>query len=127
MRSAQFSTHEEHPMKVASHIIASVIAATFAGTALAQEATPDTWMNTSASKSRAQVQDELQQARIDGTIRFTSEGYDFVARSASPKSREQVRAELNASKESGEFDVLNAEAHSFGTVRIPMYAGSGLK
>jgi hypothetical protein len=114
-------------MKVARHIIISVFAATLAGAALAQEATPDTWMNVPASKSRTQVQEELQQARLDGSIGFTSEGYDFAARTASVKTRDQVRAELMAARESGEFAALNREVHAFGSVRMPLYAGIGLK
>jgi hypothetical protein len=114
-------------MKVARHIVISLVTATLAGAALAQEATPDTWMNVPSSKSRAQVQEELRQARLDGTIGFTAEGYDFAARTASIKTRDQVRAELMAARESGEFDVLNSEVHAFGTMRMPMYARANMK
>ena len=79
------------------------------GGAIAQEATPDTWMKAGASKSRAQVKSELEQARKDGTIKAVTPGYDFVGQVAATKTREQVRAETAAARASGEYDALNAE------------------
>jgi hypothetical protein len=109
-------------MKVAHRLAVALIAATAGAAAFAQEATPDTWMNASVSNSRAQVQQELDQARKDGSLHYTSEGYDFVALFPSTKSREQVRAELSDARLSGEYGSLNAEAHAFGTIRMPAHA-----
>jgi hypothetical protein len=109
-------------MKVARTLIAAVIAAS-AGAAFAQEATSDNWMHASVSNSRAQVVQELDQARKDGTLNFTLESYDFAGRIASSKSRDQVIGELIESKLSGEYGALNAEAHGFTPIRLPAYAG----
>jgi hypothetical protein len=110
-------------MKVAHRIAVALIAATAGAGAFAQEATPDTWMNAGVSNSRAQVQQELDQARKDGSLHYTSEGYHFAAMFPSTKSREQVRAELSDARLSGEYGALNAEVHAFGPTRMPSYAG----
>ena len=109
-------------MNIARQIIVTIVGATIGAAALAQEATPDTWMNATASKSREQVQQELQQARKDGSIKSWSANYDFVGRTASAKTRDQVRAELVAARESGEYDSLNSEAYGFHIPRTPVYA-----
>jgi hypothetical protein len=102
--------------------IAVAILAVFGTAAIAQEATPDTWMNVSAEKSRAQVQAELAQARADGTIKATSVGY--LPRLQSTKTREQVRAELLAARESGEYAAINAEASMHVPGLAPVLAQS---
>jgi Domain of unknown function (DUF4148) len=60
------------------------------------------------SKTRAEVQAELAQAKKDGSIKATSAGYmePFV----SQKSRAQVMAELGIARASGEFARLNSDA-----------------
>jgi hypothetical protein len=106
-----------------TQLIVSIIGATLGAVAFAQEATPDTWMQTQATKSRAEVQAELEQARKDGTIGFTGSNYNFAARVPAVKTRAQVNAELMAAKESGEFHALNSEAYDFtGASRSPVYA-----
>jgi hypothetical protein len=99
----------------------------FGACALAQEATPDTWIDdAAASKSRDQVKRELAQAKTDGSIKSGSITYDFVAATNSVKSRDQVNAELIAARESGQYDRLNSEAYAFGaTPRSTAYAQRG--
>ena len=75
----------------------TALAATFGTTAaLAQEATPEPSTKAVSTKTRAQVAQELAQARLDGTISATAPGYDFVKPMASTKTRAEVRAELDA-------------------------------
>ena len=97
---------------------ACLFAISFAGAVAAQEATPDTWMHTEASKSREQVKAELAQARRDGGMRVFALHYDFAGKIASVKSREQVRADLIAARESGEYELINAEVAPLH--RLPM-------
>ena len=88
--------------------------ATFAvaGSAFAQEATSDGWMNAVSTKTRAQVAVELQQARADGSIKAVSAGY--LNPIISQKSRSEVRADVMAAARSGELARIDAEAYAFG-------------
>ena len=88
----------------------------------AQEATPDMWMSATASKSRADVRDELQQARRDGSIRFGAVDYDWAGRVVSEKTRGQVHGELLAALDSGEYAMINDEVHGFSLPQTPRYA-----
>lgn len=91
-------------------IVTALIALFGAGAAVAQEATPDTWIAAGATtKSRADVQAELAQARRDGSIKAASAGY--LPRIASTLSREQVRADVAAARASGELAALNGEVY----------------
>ena len=100
--------------------------ATFAvsGSAFAQEATSDAWMNAAATKTRAQVGVELQQARADGSIKAGSAGYFNPI--VSQKSRAEVRAEVLAAARSGELSRIDAEAYAFGDRHAPMPAAARL-
>jgi hypothetical protein len=82
-----------------------------AGSAFAQEATSDAWMQTTMNKSRAQVYGELQQARKDGTIRATSLAY--IEPFTPVATRAAVHADAAAALRSGEQAVIGAEAHAF--------------
>jgi hypothetical protein len=82
------------------------------GAAQAQEATPDTWMQITTSKSHQQVREELVKARKDGTTRAWSAGY--MEPSPVSRTRAQVQAETIAARNSGELQELNAEAYAFG-------------
>ena len=53
----------------------------------------------STTKTRAQVQAELVQARKDGSIRYHSTSYNPLAEAKSVKSREQVVAEVLARRD----------------------------
>ena len=100
-------------MKLSRQLIVVLFGSTIGFGVLAQEATPDTWMKATASKSREAVQQELQLAKADGSI--PTEAYKFVERTHG--SREQVRNDLISSKRSGEFQSLQAEAHAFDAPR----------
>jgi len=95
-------------MNTAKTLIAVAFSFAAIGSAVAKEATSDAWMNIDSSKSRAQVQAELAQARADGSIRAFSAGY--IPSVASSKTRAEVVAELSAARKSGELDRIHAEA-----------------
>jgi len=80
-----------------------------AGAAFADDITPDTYRDTVASKSRAQVQAEREQAKRDGTINAWSFRYNPLSFSKSLKTRADVVAELQAAQASGEYAALNSE------------------
>jgi hypothetical protein len=93
-------------------VIASVaLAFVAAGSAVAQEAGSDDWMNASATKTRAQVQAELAQARADGSIKAYGAGY--MPTLVSSASRADVAATVQAARASGELDRIDAEAWAF--------------
>ena len=93
--------------------------ATFAvaGSAFAQEATSDAWMDAAATKTRAQVGAELKQARADGSIKAASAGY--LPTVTVSKTRAEVRAEVLAAARSGELARIDAEAYAFDGQRVP--------
>ena len=70
--------------------IASLAAA---GAAFADDITPDTTAAALSTKSRAQVQAELFQARADGTIKVWSTSYNPLTVAKSLRSRDEVKAE----------------------------------
>ena len=111
-------------MKTTQQLIVAAVFAAFGAGAMAQEATPDTWISAAtASKSRDQVKAELAQARKDGSIKSSAANYDFVGRTAATKTRDQVRAEVAAARASGEYEALNSEAYAFRSVPpAPVYA-----
>ena len=95
------------------HLISAALAASFAllaGAAHAQDHLGDdygyalTQQKFQSTKTRAQVQAELAQARANGELSTHAEGYDFAARqaTASTKTREEVRAEAAKALKSGE-------------------------
>jgi len=104
-------------MNVTRSLIAILFGSTLGVAAVAQEATPDTWMHVSASQSREVVQQELRAAQRDGTIASLGEGYTFRQSGLSGASREQVRADMAAAKLSGEYGALHAEAYAFRSPR----------
>ncbi len=105
--------------RLASVAIAAVAA--FSGTAaFAQEATSDAWMNAASTKTRAEVQAELQQARADGSIRFSRAGYIETLKST--KSRDAVTAETLAARSTGELAHINAEVYGYVPAQAPMLA-----
>jgi hypothetical protein len=109
-------TYFEDPiMNTAKTLIAIAISCSAIGSAVAQEAGSDAWMNAQGSKSRAQVQAELAQARTDGSLRTYGRGYIPSVKSSA--SRAEVVAALRAARASGEFDRLHAEAWQAGGER----------
>jgi hypothetical protein len=94
-------------------IAASAIALLGAGTAFAQEATPDTWLqNLHSSKSRAEVSAELTAARQAGLTKAWSAGYMEPVRQSA--LRAEVRAQTLQAIESGELRAINAEVYGYG-------------
>ena len=92
-------------------IAASAIALLSAGSAFAQEATPDTWLQTvHSSKSRADVSAELAAARKSGLTRAWSAGYMEPLRSSA--LRTDVRAQTVQAIQSSELKAINAEVYS---------------
>jgi Domain of unknown function (DUF4148) len=92
-------------------IAAAALAFIGSTSAFAQEATADAWMNASVTKSRAEVQAELAQARKDGTIKFGSAGYIEPLKVS--KTRAEVVAATLAARDSGEIDAINGEVYEF--------------
>jgi hypothetical protein len=85
-------------MNTRTMILAATMAAFASGATLAQEATYDYPASAASSVTRAQVQAELAQARIDGSMRVWSTSYNHMAAVKSVKTRDEVRAEVLAER-----------------------------
>jgi uncharacterized protein YdbL (DUF1318 family) len=93
-------------------LIAAVAFAVIGTTpAFAQEATSDAWMAAAATKSRAEVQAELQQARTSGQMRVFRAGYIEPLKAS--KSRAEIVAETLAARDNGQIEQIDAEAYAF--------------
>ena len=91
--------------------LSTIAFAAASGSAFAQEATSDAWMNVVSTKTRAEVSAELGAARADGSIKAVSAGY--ITPIVSQKTRAQVHQEVLAAARSGELERLVAEAYDF--------------
>ena len=102
--------------------IAAVAAASLfsAGAALAQEATPDTWLQVQSTKSRADVGAELFAARQSGLTKAWSAGYMEPLRNSA--LRAEVRARTLQAIQSGELKAINAEVYDFQPARAQALA-----
>jgi len=100
-------------MNATRTLLAAALAIAAVGPVAAQEADSDAWMNVTSTKTRAQVQAELTQARADGSIKVLSLGYLPSIPEASSKSRAEVVASVKAARRSGELDRILAEAYDF--------------
>ena len=100
-------THTRQLLTIAAIAAASLLSA---GAALAQEATPDTWMQVQSTKSRADVSAELFAARQSGLTKAWSAGYMEPVRSHA--LRAEVRANTLQAIASGEVRAINAEVYS---------------
>jgi len=95
-----------------SLFVAIALTAAAAGSAFAQEATPDTWLQSfQSSKSRAEVSAELAAARQSGLTRAWSAGYMEPLRSSA--LRAEVQARTLQAIQSGELKAINAEVYDF--------------
>lgn len=104
-----FSTTTKQILTVASIAALSLLGA---GSAFAQEATPDTWLQTTQStKSRADVRTELAGARQSGATQSWSNGYIDPVRSQA--LRAEVKAQTVQAIQSGEARSINAEVYSY--------------
>lgn len=95
------------------------VSCAFAGGSFAQEATPDTWMQTASTQTREQVRAEAAQARRPAAgANVFADGY--IESLPVARTRLQVRAEVIAARNSGELAAINSEAHDFAAVRSPV-------
>ena len=101
----------------ATHLISAISVVLVGASAVAQEATPDTWTQVPAVTSVEQVRAELGQARKDGTIKAWSAGY--IEKSPAVKSRQEVRDETLAARRSGELNAIGSEAYAFTPPAAP--------
>ncbi len=101
-------------------LAASAIALLGTGAAIAQEATPDTWLQAAKStQSRADVSADLAAARKSGLTKSWSAGYMEPVRSHA--LRAEVKAQTARAIASGELKAINAEVYSYlpaGTVLV---------
>ena len=103
--------------------VAAIAAASLlsAGTAFAQEATPDTWLTAAHStKSRADVSAELFAARKSGLTKAWSAGYMEPVRTHA--LRAEVKARTAQAIQSGELKAINAEVYSFSPAAAQTFA-----
>lgn len=101
-------THTRQILTVAAIATASLLSA---GAALAQEATPDTWLQLQSTKSRADVSAELFAARKSGLTKSWSAGYMEPVRSHA--LRADVQAQTARAIQNGELKAINAEVYSY--------------
>lgn len=93
-----------------SLIAAIALTAAAAGSAFAQEATPDSWLQTvHGTKTRAEVSAELQAARQAGLTRAWSAGYMEPLRASA--LRAEVQARTLQAIQTGELKAINAEVY----------------
>jgi len=98
---------------IQSLIAAIALTAAAAGSAFAQEATPDSWLQgAQAGKSRAEVSAELATARQTGLTRAWSAGYIEPVRHSA--LRTEVQARTLQAIQSGELKAINAEVYGHG-------------
>ncbi len=103
-----------------------------AGSALADDITPDNTARALSTKSRAQVQAELVQARADGSIKVWSTSYNPFLTAKSLKTRDEVRAEVLADRGAayaGNFYGEDSGSFALNRARparqaAPQYAGT---
>lgn len=107
-----------------AHSLVAALALAATGAAYADDPTHDdsatpVWSQT---KSRAQVQAELDQVRADGTIRVWSSSYNPLALAKSVQSRDTVRAEAVAARSDGDVvAMLGEESGSFRLTQARPY------
>lgn len=114
----------------AATLVASAALAT-ANIAFAQEATYEYPTPAVSQVTRAQVQQELAQAKRDGSMRVWSTNYNHLAAARSVKTRDEVRAEVLADHRTP-TGALNAavligeDSGSFALARLPAPRSTGL-
>jgi hypothetical protein len=101
-------------MTAIRHLIAAIaLTAAAAGSALAQEAGSDSWLQAAqGTKSRAEVSAELTAARQSGLSKAWSAGYMEPVRN--PALRAQVQARTLPAIQSGELKAINSEVYGDG-------------
>ena len=81
---------------------AALMVSAFSGTAWAQEPV-------NHSKTRAEVMQELEKARVQGEISVASQDYPQIRRERPVKTRTQVLQELEQAKQEGVLDFFDDE------------------
>lgn len=92
-------------------VAVSALAALSGTAALAQEATPDSWMSPTLTQTRDTVQADLAQARADGSIRFSRAG--FIETLRPTKSRAELQSEVAAARSNGELQSIGGEVYTY--------------
>lgn len=123
-------------LKLAIYPIVSVLALAAAGIVHAESPTPTPreYTEFSSNKTRADVVAEYHQARKDGTLRVWSTQYNPLTAMKVEKTREQVRAEVLASRlnenlygeDSGSFALNRGDVRTISTPTLAS-AGSNLQ
>ena len=96
-------------MTKANLLVALTLGVALVGAAYADDPTIDNSHSVASTKSRADVQAELAQAKRDGSIKYWSTSYNPLALYKSVKTRDQVVGELQAARSSGELNALTGE------------------
>ena len=93
----------------------AVLAVAAAGSAFADDPTPDTYASVPSVKTRAQVASELAQAKADGSSKAWSFAYQnkLQTQVRSEKARADVKADVLAARRSGELNSVGEVGGSF--------------
>ena len=93
----------------------AVLAVAAAGSAFADDPTPDTYASVPSVKTRAQVASELAQAKADGSAKAWSFAYQnkLQTQVRSEKARADVKADVLAARQSGELNSVGEVGGSF--------------
>jgi hypothetical protein len=121
----QPSLSKETVMNTTKLIAALALSFAASGAALAQEATYEYPQVSTSTVTRAQVIAELQQARLDGSLRISEGETHKPAVFIAQRSRADVRAEAKAAAASGEQRQLNGETNAFEVAIKPAAAPAG--
>lgn len=84
-------------------------AAVFVQVAHAGESNYPVLQQTSPEKSKAQVKEELREARANGKMDASDSSYPIIKSKPSTKTRDQVKAKLKEARASGEQQKLEAQ------------------
>lgn len=102
-------------LNLLAYPLVAVLSLAAAGTAFADDPTPDHTAAVPSLKTRSQVQSELFAARADGSVKVWSTSYNPLRVARSTKTRDQVRAERDATyaqqfygEDSGSFVISRA-------------------
>lgn len=107
-------------------LVAIALVAAFAGSAFAQEATPDHWLQAASTADRAEIQAAAVAAQRAGLIGF-GEATPFVVQAESVKSRAQVRAEAAEAMRLGLLDRGEANAPTATPAQAEQVRQAGLR
>jgi hypothetical protein len=93
----------------------AVLAVAAAGSAFADDPTPDTYASVPSVKTRAQVASELAQAKADGSAKAWSFAYQnkLQTQVRSEKARADVKADVLAARQSGELNGVGEVGGSY--------------